>query len=477
MSLRVGSCFESICGKGPVRAVERELRAKVEFEVTRDSLKKDQGKVNMAEFNDKAMSLFRDLCEQVNMKCPRCAMVFDDYDGCNALTCGNSKCGAGFCAVCLEDCQQDAHAHVANRHGSVFDKAAFEKAKKKREAATLAEFMKSIQDEPFEVKELIKVNYDKCFPENLGTNLANEKDATWFLDKAKQSLVVTLRNDRLSILNNPDHQRFGPGDLSPRNSIPEDYRLSLVSRNDSVCRIALRRRDLTNPTGWRNIPLPSDEKEKAGDDRATIDSLVNVRGAMLCGIIAFRDARHLYQSRAIPTGRQDGKLADDEVSVQFQRISKDGNLVDGLETLDSIIRHAGQIKEVEILGINQNLRLVLLERHIRDSPPEVLLFDPLRHFVGCGKPRRVFAAINNLAPDTFHGLNAQQKRVAHPLSLLTAMEVAGPPGSGKTKTITELVRSILECTDHDVIVLSERNGAIDAIAEKFAGDCLKRRFG
>ena len=43
---------------------------------------------------------------------------------------------------------------------------------------------------------------------------------------------------------------------------------------------------------------------------------------------------------------------------------------------------------------------------------------------------------------------------------------------GKTKTITELVRGIIQCTDHEVIVLSERNGAIDAIAEKIADDCL-----
>jgi hypothetical protein len=43
---------------------------------------------------------------------------------------------------------------------------------------------------------------------------------------------------------------------------------------------------------------------------------------------------------------------------------------------------------------------------------------------------------------------------------------------GKTKTITELVRGIIQCTDHEVIVLSERNGAIEAIADKIAGDCL-----
>jgi Cdc6-like AAA superfamily ATPase len=53
------------------------------------------------------------------------------------------------------------------------------------------------------------------------------------------------------------------------------------------------------------------------------------------------------------------------------------------------------------------------------------------------------------------------------------MEVAGPPGTGKTKTIIEVVRGLLECTNKDTIVLSERNGAIDAIAEKFADVCLR----
>jgi Ni2+-binding GTPase involved in maturation of urease and hydrogenase len=77
------------------------------------------------------------------------------------------------------------------------------------------------------------------------------------------------------------------------------------------------------------------------------------------------------------------------------------------------------------------------------------------------------------APLTFKQLNEQQKQVAHPLALMTATEVAGPPGTGKTKTITELVRCILECTSANALVLSERNGAIDAIAEKFVERCLK----
>jgi hypothetical protein len=44
--------------------------------------------------------------------CPRCKQVFVDFTGCFALTCGN--CGCGFCAWCLADCGNDAHAHVAH---------------------------------------------------------------------------------------------------------------------------------------------------------------------------------------------------------------------------------------------------------------------------------------------------------------------------------------------------------------------------
>jgi type I site-specific restriction endonuclease len=40
-------------------------------------------------------------------------------------------------------------------------------------------------------------------------------------------------------------------------------------------------------------------------------------------------------------------------------------------------------------------------------------------------------------------------------------------GTGKTKTIVELVRALLQCTSLDILLLSERNGAINAVAEKF----------
>jgi hypothetical protein len=75
------------------------------------------------------------------LRCPRCALPFADYTGCNALVCqdysasdagrarsdGNVGCGAGFCGICLADCGADAHDHYYRVHGpEIFDRRWFE---------------------------------------------------------------------------------------------------------------------------------------------------------------------------------------------------------------------------------------------------------------------------------------------------------------------------------------------------------------
>ncbi|KAL6041728.1 Ankyrin repeat and protein kinase domain-containing protein 1 [Balamuthia mandrillaris] len=47
----------------------------------------------------------------LTLQCPRCRQAFVDFDGCFALTC--SRCHAGLCGWCLQDCGGDAHCHVA----------------------------------------------------------------------------------------------------------------------------------------------------------------------------------------------------------------------------------------------------------------------------------------------------------------------------------------------------------------------------
>lgn len=50
------------------------------------------------------------------VQCPRCSTPFDRFEGCAALVCSaaveGGECRAGFCALCLLDCGQDAHEHV-----------------------------------------------------------------------------------------------------------------------------------------------------------------------------------------------------------------------------------------------------------------------------------------------------------------------------------------------------------------------------
>ncbi len=52
-----------------------------------------------------------DIIENIlTLHCPRCRLAFLDYRGNAALKCHN--CKAGFCALCLKDCDKNARDHV-----------------------------------------------------------------------------------------------------------------------------------------------------------------------------------------------------------------------------------------------------------------------------------------------------------------------------------------------------------------------------
>lgn len=477
--------IESICGPGAVREVEREVRNNVEFEVKKQHMKREKGRIFMNESKVKARLLYHKLAESLNMKCPRCSSVFVDYEGCNALTCWKTDCRAAFCAICLQDCGADAHSHVRENHGhDLFDKTAFKEAKKLREMQTVKNFMQEIAVEPFEVRELVKIEFEKSVsPGIMPTLTGNTSQRTRrFLLNAKEDLHRAVRDDRLSLLSNHDggwdppppripRTGLSSKDISPRNAIPENYRLSLLPKEPGspVCSILLEEKSKEGQ--WKCQPLPQDDDDDGVEQRNNkpkVDSLSNLRSSLMCAVIAFRGYRQLIQSSTVVPGN--GQILEpDQICIQLQAVNDVGE-VEGNFLLENIAAATGGISE--ILGLNPNRRYLLLEDHVSRSDDTSLLFPALETFVGRITPKRIIQEILVPAPDTFNGLNAQQQRAAHPLSVATAMEIAGPPGTGKTKTITELVRSLLECTDFSIIVLSERNGAIDAIANKIASDCL-----
>ena len=467
--------LQNILGKGAVKAVENELRTKVEFDLKGEAEQREGAKKDMGKYKVKASALFNQLSECLNMKCPRCRQVFDDYDGCNALTCGNVDCGAAICAICLKDCGSDAHGHVqANHGGNLFDKKAFEDAKKERENTTVESFMSKLNDETFEVRQMVRNIYSGAHCSSSSGGAVGRNAAANFLGSAKQELRDALRSDRLGVLKDQEDryfQRHGLNfdNVSPRCSIPEDYKLELVPSGE-VCTVKLSRRngyDIRGIEKWEHVDLEQlDKAMQDGKDLRRVDALFNVLGSLRCAVVAFYGENRLYQTRSkrIPDGVV---LATNKISIGLYPITDQGDADEDNTPFGFNIRR--------IVGMNQNSRLIILQKHIDSSEPDSLMFGALRQYIGAQEPRRVFDEIPVPAPKTFEDLNDQQKQVAHPLALMTAMEVAGPPGTGKTKTITELIRCILECTDSDTLILSERNGAIDAIAEKFIDRCVRKR--
>ncbi len=87
----------------------------------------------------------------VTLKCPRCQAAFLDFEGCFALRCNQCRCG--FCAWCLDDCGEDAHAHVARcpektnqqqYHGT---KAEFEQHHTARRKRKVRDYLDRLQDD------------------------------------------------------------------------------------------------------------------------------------------------------------------------------------------------------------------------------------------------------------------------------------------------------------------------------------------
>ena len=458
--------IKSVCGQGAIRAVEERVRAGVEFKIREENAKKHVSKQNAAEINDRARQIFNSLADEINLKCPRCKMSFTDYDGCNALTCGNGSCKAGFCAVCLQDCHRDAHEHVRSVHGTnaLFDKSAFERNKVKRAEVIVSRMTENL--EPFELKQLVLNHVEKAKLTQV-TNVSQQDriKVASFLEKARGSLLLATQNDRLALLSSPeeyDHRKLlTREDISPRCAIPNAYRLTLdpvLGKNMYIVSLDYLHRIIEGEEVWESLSLQDIESHFKNHPK--VDSLLNLKQAFRCAVVAFDGHPNLYQTKhhAVP------KNDRDEACITFAKVSRNGDIQE---------EDYEPYEKLQVVGLNQNKRMILLERHVKNASESDLMFSPLKHLIGAGRPTPLLTEIQMDVPESHAELNMQQRKVGHPLCLKTAQEVAGPPGTGKTKTIVELVRALLCCTDLDILLLSERNGAINAVADKFKSASLK----
>ncbi|GFH53878.1 hypothetical protein CTEN210_10354 [Chaetoceros tenuissimus] len=459
--------ISSLCGEGAIKAVEQKLRSSLEFEYNEKLAKKKDNERLANTRQIKARQIFNRITEDINLKCPRCSTVFHDYDGCNALKCRVDSCNAAFCAICLHDCGDNAHPHVREKHGNVFDKKAFTSSVIKREKAIIDKHLESLVNEPSDLVLMVKNHIEKA---ELGKQKGQSKNSDRtksekFLSRAKRDLFQTVKLDRLSILSNPDEYktrnfRIYSEKLNARSSIPTDFRVSLIHQYGSTYALKIVGRDNMG----NRVPLDLNDLSDFDRNGPKVEALSNLKQGIKCAVVAFEGHKRLYQTGSVKPAK-DEQLQDHQVSLSLKSVNEDGSV--DIET-----NFYGE--EFVVLGLNPNQRMVLLEKHVQDSQADTLLFPSLRHLVGDGSPKTILDQLSTGIPDTFFDLNKEQQSVAHPLLLKSAREVAGPPGTGKTKTIVELVKALLETTDKEIIVLSERNGAINAIAEKFCDVALKK---
>lgn len=372
--------ISAVLGRGAIRAVEQDVRSSIEFELKVEMDKKERAKKDLVETNVKARKIFNDLAEKINLNCPRCKTAFTDYDGCNALTCGVPTCRAGFCAICLKDCGTDAHGHVSSSHGSYFDKEAFERSKVQRSKAIVDNTMKDLSNESDELRQLVLNHVEKAGLTG-GASKADGARArrAAFLMETREGLLRATKDDRLSLMSSPEDydptiKLLSKEDISPRSTIPVELRLKLVRQGDSIYSIVLERSVIEMEDIWTRIPIKNAAKSKELSDIPNLDSIANLSQAIKCAVIAFEGHSALYQTRRArpPQGLE---LLEDQICISLQRISRDGGIGDGEQgfVFD---------REVRVIGLNQNLRMILLEEHITKSSDEELIFPTLKHLIG-----------------------------------------------------------------------------------------------
>ena len=141
MKVSSTSCLK----KKTIEQYKRDERTRHEAETHR--------RAKLSELERKTETACKHIQEVIlTLKCPRpdCRQAFADFDGCFALTC--SRCRCAFCAWCLKDCGQDAHACAAacgakrGANGYYGDVEGFNAAQKEQRLKRVCAYLRGLDD-------------------------------------------------------------------------------------------------------------------------------------------------------------------------------------------------------------------------------------------------------------------------------------------------------------------------------------------
>jgi transcription elongation factor Elf1 len=455
---------------------EKELRKRkydvptVQGGAVKAKTKKQRGKADMQKVVEQARTFATDIVQSLALKlnCPRCKMATYSSDKSSVLVCPGVKCQAILCGICSKECkdEEQGQRHVIDAHGDCSSAALVEEARYTQNIKMAKQALQDLPSRPTELKMLAHSIVEHAILPLCETG--NDDIIKNFVASARESLRRALHNDRLSILRDPQAEdNFKSGlrfaTIIPKYRIPHNYALSLlpIAGYKNTFKMLLESEE--PPGSWKSVNITTLDKDMERGIHPWMDIFVMLKRSLSCAVIAVQERNELLQTIEVPQ-QDDFRLGRNDICVKLKEIRKEG----GLE---------GKSKKIEnrlkLVGFSSNYRLMMLAQYVKERNDRELVSVPAGHYIGAGRVRPVVFDFLGAVPPSHHSLNQQQVQIAHPLLLKSAMEVAGPPGTGKTKTVVELSRALMDCTRHDVVVISERNGAIDAIAEKFAEHCIE----
>ncbi len=128
---------------------------------------------------------------------------------------------------------------------------------------------------------------------------------------------------------------------------------------------------------------------------------------------------------------------------------------------------------IDVVGICGNRRMLDTENYIKTVTEETLC-TPVRAIIGATDNQLQVTELVSPILDSAIALNSFQRQVVDLTRLRSSQVIIGPPGTGKSRTIVSFVLQILAEMEpnHIVIFTSEKNGAVEAVAQHLRNACV-----